>query len=868
MNWYKGSASAVIKNFKTSLEGGLKSEQAAKLLESYGPNTTASKRKESLFQIFLRQFKSPLIFILLIAAFLVVFIGQKTDAFVILLLVLINSIVGTIQEGRARNSLEKLKALIKSKILVRRDGKEVLISSEEVVPGDILVLHEGVKIAADARLVTVENLQIDESILTGESRPVVKITEAISGQDLIVGDQKNMAFAGTTIISGYGQAIVVATGFETELGKISKGLLTTSKVLLPLEKKVERLSRQIGLGVLGIAASVLIVGVVRGISLLEMTGAVVGLAVSVIPEGLPVVVTIVLAKGVWRMAHSQAIVRRMVAVEAMGAADTLLVDKTGTITTGQMMVSKVYFDGREIEVDGDGYDPLKPFELKGDFGQKLKKILTLTYLSIKADVVKDKDGWKPTGDTTEAAIAVFCRKAGLSKEQLEKQFVAKWLMPFDAKKRYSKASFKENGDEWTVFVGAPDFLEVELDLPKKFSNDYQSIVDGGLRVMGLVVFGPKKRLDGYAFVAIEEEVRPNVAQAVALAQKVGFKVAILTGDFPTTAKTIAQKVGIYKDGDQVLTGSQIEGMAKGELAGKIDSVSVFARITPNHKLEIVNAFKAKGHVVAVTGDGVNDGPALQAADLGIGIGSGTDVAKESSDIILADNDFSTIVSAIYEGRGIYLTLKKVILYLFSTSFGEVLVIFCAIALGLPLPLVAVQIIWLNFVTDGFLDVSLAQDPPKNYFGSSRFESKNLVDRLMIVRMVITGLAMLLITLPTFYYFLHTYDISYARSMALLVLSVTQWFNALNVRSRTRSIFTMSLTNNWVLIGAFVVVVGLQIFAFQTRLGNSFLHVQPLPLNHWLLAIGLSTVVIFFEETRKLTVKILLGRSKRTGEIAR
>ena len=594
----------------------------------------------------------------------------------------------------------------------------------------------------------------------------------------------------------------------------------------------------------------------RGIPIREIFGAVVGLSVSIVPEGLPVVVTIVLAKGVWRMAKAKAIVRQMAAVEALGAADTLLVDKTGTITTGNMQIKQIFLDGALFTVGGLGYVPEGDIKgLNPSSFEKLKNFLKLTYLSLKADVVKEDGKWKPVGDPTETAIAVLCRKVGLSKVKLQKEYRTVQAKPFDAKKRYIEATFAQGRQTWDVFVGAPDFLSKELKIDHKLLNEYHKLTSQGLRVVGIVIYGPReKQLFGYMLLAIDEEIRPNVNQSINEAKKAGFQVAMMTGDFPTTAKSIATEVGIFTDGNKILTGEEIEKIAEDELANHIDQVSVFARITPLHKLKIVSAFKKKGHVVAMTGDGVNDGPALQAANLGIGLGSGTQVAKDASDIVLVDNNFSTITAAIAEGRGIYITLKKVILYLFSTSFGEVLVITFAILVGLPLPLVAVQIIWLNFVTDGFLDISLAQDPSEGSLLAQKFQSKNLIDSEMLKRILLMGFTMLIVTLPIFYFYAIHSSLTYARSMALLVLSVIQWFNALNVRSSDRSIFKMPLTNNWFLVGALITVASLQFFAVQTPLGNKLLHTTPLTSSDWLLAIIVSSIIIIIEEVRKFYIR--------------
>src|SRR3989344_5271446 len=714
MSYYQKTAKEVCQELSVSAQEGLTLTQVSSRLKTFGPNILAQVKKETIFDIFVRQFKSPLIYILIFAAVLVLMFGQSVDALVILAVIIFNAVVGTVQEGNASNSLARLKSLIRHKAVVRRGGDEILVPSDEVVPGDILILYEGDRIPADARLIHSEGLKTDESILTGEAYTVAKSPDVLSRQNLVIGDQKNMVFAGTSIASGYAEAVVVATGFESELGKISKGLMETADVPLPLAQKITRLTHFIAWGVLVIAFLMLLIGLLRGIALREIFTAVIGLAVSVVPEGLPVAVTIVLARGVWRMARARAIVKQMAAVEAMGNADTLLVDKTGTLTTGQMIINKVYFGRTHFKISGQGYKP----EGRIEGGTQatlanLKKLLGLTYLSLKADVIfEEGSGFKPIGDPTEAAIAVLCRKLGFVKEDLEQEYQTIAAKPFDSRKRYIEAKFAGGDGQWEIYVGAPEFLSRDLKIDHDLSSDYQNLTQRGLRVVGIAVYGPREgQLWGHALLAIDEEIREHVKASVEKAKKAGLRVVMMTGDFPQTAQSIAREVGIFEEGDKVLTGADVERLPKEKLFEQLEKVSVFARITPEHKHKIVNLYKEKGHVVAMTGDGVNDAPALQAADLGIGLGSGTQVAKDASDIVLTDNDFSTITEAIREGRSIYLTLKKVILYLLSTSIGEVLVIAGAIFIGLPLPLVAVQIIWLNFVTDGFLVVALAQEPP-------------------------------------------------------------------------------------------------------------------------------------------------------------
>ncbi len=878
MSWYQKSASEVLGEWTVKQESGLDYDDAARRLKTFGRNELARREKETVFDIFVRQFTSPLIYILIFAALLVLVLGESVDAIVIIAVIVLNATVGTVQEGKAKQSLERLRSLTRHKALVRRDGKEVVISAEEVVPGDILVLKEGDRVTADARILTADSLKVDEAVLTGEAYAVNKKVEAISKDNLVVGDQKNMVFAGTSVVYGYCEAIVVETGIDSELGKISKELLETSDIPLPLAKKILKLTHFIAWGVFGIAFVTLIFGLAHQISFVEIVAVVIGLAVSIIPEGLPVAVTIVLARGVWRMAREKAIVRRMAAVEAMGNADTLLVDKTGTITTGQMVIKQIMFKGKMMKVSGKGYEPKGEIQYDGGVKETdFKKFLGLVYLSLKADVVKEEHGtWKPSGDLTEAAIAVLCRKANLSRKKLLSEFKTDFAKPFDAKKRYIEAAFTSGREKWHVLVGAPEFLSKKLKIDHELIKDYRILAANGLRVVGAAVYGPSKKnilpvgkqVFGYALLAIEEEIREEVRTSVAEAKKAGFRVVMLTGDFEETARAIAERVGIFEEGDLVLTGVDVEKLSEVELLSKIKKVSVFARITPDHKLKIVELFKKDKHICAMTGDGVNDAPALQAANLGIGLGSGTQVAKDSSDIVLVDNNFSTIVDAISEGRAIYLSLKENILYLFSTGFGEVLVISGAILIGLPLPLVAVQIIWLNFVTDGFFVVALAQDSPAKKQLKSREDvnSENLVDKLMIRRIVLMGGTMLFVALPTFIAFEKMFGEIYARSMVLVILSATQWFNSLNVRSRTRSVFEIPL-NNMYLTGAFVVVAILQFLAIQTSIGNRILHTKQLSFEHWILALILSTSVIWVEEIRKLAVRRrLFLRSKSAQKV--
>lgn len=863
--YYQKSTKEVCEELSVDTQTGLTTPIFRERLNSFGLNILARAKSESIFDIFLRQFQSPLIYVLIVAASLVLALGDILDAIVIIAVIVINSIVGTIQEGKARSSLARLRNLTRHRALVRRNGEEILISAEEVVPGDILILKAGEKVCADARIIKSDNLKTSESFLTGEALPVEKVERAIRGENLVVGDQKNIVFAATSIIEGYGEAVVFATGASSELGKISRELVETADVPLPLLEKVTKLTHKIALGVFLIAIATLAIGVARGVTFLEILSSVIGMVVSLIPEGLPVAVTIVLARGVWRMAKSHAIIRKMAAVEAMGGADTLLVDKTGTITTGKMVITKILFADREIEVSGKGYSPEGEIKASGNILNSIKNTLSICYLSLKADVVfSEHEGWKVTGDPTEAAIAVLCRKLGLSLEKLSKSYKCMTLNPFDHAKRYIEGNFTRGKETWKVYVGAPEEVAAKIKMNQKFIGDFHRLAKDGFRVVGIAVFGPGKgELFATMLLAIEEEIRPEVAVSIRAAKESGFRVVMLTGDFPQTVRSIAQKVGIISEGEEIMSGKDIEELTPVELAQKIEKVHIFARIAPEHKFKIVRAYQALGRVCAMTGDGVNDASALQAADLGIAIGSGTSVAKDAADIILVDNNFNTIVRAIFEGRAIYLVLKKVILYLFSTSLGEVMVISGSILIGLPLPVVAVQIIWLNFVTDGFFVVALAQDKPEVRLFEKFRESRDLVDDFMIKRIILMGSVMFLSALPVFIAYLENHSLIYARTMALLILAMMQWFNALNVRSRRKSVFTKGV-DVYIMI-SFVIVFVLQILVIETSLGNQLLHTVNLTFSDWLLAIAVSTSIIWVEEARKL-LGILKSPKKHTRPV--
>ena len=894
--WHNKELPAVLEALRTG-EEGLSANEAIRRLKEDGLNALPEAKADSLAVMFLRQFRSPLIYILLAASGIVFLMGEVIDGSIILVVLLFNAIVGTIQEGKAQNTLLALKKYVETTATVLRDGQELTIPDREVVRGDVLVLQEGEKIPADARVIATNNLKIDEASLTGESEPVSKTPEAIQKDTLAVPEQRNILFKGTNIVAGNGRAVVVATGQNTAIGKIAVQISTIDSEI-PLKANIRYLSRAIIAVVAVISAFLFVLGLIRGQDIVTIFTTVVSLAVSIIPEGLPIVITLVLATGVWRMSKRNALIKKLQAVEALGQARVIAVDKTGTITKNELVVREVYTDGKTFKIGGVGYEPKGSVELDGkmvDAANHSELLLAgkIAALCASARVTySEAEGrWRVSGDPTEAAIRVLGEKVGFMKDDLlrESPFVAE--LPFDYKLKYHATVYKVDNKNFLTVEGAPEAVlvlctQIRRDgesrpMRKQDKEELEAMLtkmsERGLRVVaGAVRDLPAGRqgkpsaltpdavrgLTFVSFFGMQDALRPEVAEAMERATAAGIKVVMITGDHKLTARAIAKDAGIWKEGDKVYTGTEIDEMSDGELAAKLEGVSVFARVTPEHKLRIVNAYKKRGEIIAMTGDGVNDAPPLVAADLGVAMGKiGTEVAKEAADIILLDDNFGSIVSAVEEGRSIYKTIKKVILYLFSTSLGEVLVITGALLLGYPLPILAAQIIWLNFVTDGFLDVALAMEPKEEGLLSAIFKKPNkyIIDGLMARRMVFMALPMALGTLFLFQGYFEA-DLPKAWTISLTTLAVFQWFNAWNCRSESKSIFQMDFFSNKFLLGATTLVIFLQILAVYTPFLQSILRTVPLSLSEWLMIIPVAASIVVVEEARKYLYRKKLSRT--------
>jgi Ca2+-transporting ATPase len=884
-NWHNLKIEDVITFFDTS-ETGLSQVEADLRLKKNGPNSLPQQELESYFGIFLRQFKSPLIYVLLLASIVVYFSGEITDSIIILVILFFNSIVGTVQEGRAQNTLRALNQFVKTQAIVYRDGKETVIPDWEVVEGDILHLQEGEKVAADARIIYANKLKTDESSLTGETGAVSKTEGIITNPNVTISDRKNMVFKGSSVVAGIGKAVVVGTALNTEIGTIAKEIKDI-EADIPLKAKIANLSQLIIIAVVTIALVIFFAGILTGKPLGLMFGTVVSFAVSIIPESLPIVMTLVLAAGVWRMSRQNVLVKKLQAVEALGQAQIIAVDKTGTVTKNEMMVKKLFLNDHFFDITGSGYEPKGEVFISDEAVDPLNHPELVLMGKISAYVSdarifyneQDKK-WGVMGDPTEAALLTFAQKIGHNKDELEKETPLIAEIPFDYSTKYHATVHKTSKGNILSVVGAPEVVlalceqewfadkEISLTNAKKaqLEKNLAIFMEQGLRVLAFAVDTDYKKslvgenisnLSFLGFVGIQDVIRKEAIDSVKRAEESGIKVIMITGDHKISAMAIAKEAGIFHDGDEVMTGAELDQMQEQLFLEKLKKTTVFARVTPEHKLKIIEAYKKLGVIIAMTGDGVNDALSLVAADLGVAMGGiGTEVAKEAADLVLMDDNFGSIVAAVEEGRSIYKTIKKVILYLFSTAFGEVLILATAVFSGFPLPLLPGQILWLNFVTDSFLDVSLGMEPKEKDLlkDGVRKPSKYIVDKTMVVRMFIMAIPMALACFAVFYLFAKA-DLIKARTLTMCTMAAFHWMNAWNCRDERKSVFQNSIFKNKILLLASVFVVTLQVAAVYSPGLQKLLHLVPLSMSDWLMILGLASSIVLFEETRKLFVRV-------------
>lgn len=878
--WHTKTISEILEKLGVS-ENGLDRDIALEHLKEYGYNSLPEGKTDSLFTIFLRQFKSPLIYILFAASIMVFLMGQIVDGTMILVVLFFNAIVGLVQEGRAQNTLLALRKFVETKATVVRDGKEIIISDKEVVPGDIIILSEGETIPADARIISSNSLKIDESAMTGESIPVEKNTQTLSNPNLTTGDQKNMVFRGTNIVVGNGKAIVVETGTQTVIGRIAKQV-STINTDVPLKASIEHMSKFVIIIAVSMSFVLFWFGLIIGKTPTEMFTVVVALAVSIVPEGLPIVVTLILASGVWRMSKKNALVKKLQAVEALGQARVIAVDKTGTITKNELIIQKLFVNNKMFEITGLGYEPHGGARLDGKRAYPINEPSLMlagkiaSYCSSARVMYSEDDNkWRIAGDPTDAAMLVMAQKFGIQKNELEESMPILSDITFDYKSKYHAVIYGDEQKQFLAIVGAPEVilnmstkiwhegLDKKLDFKEKeiLETQIREMSKQGLRVIAFAEASNISKdfnienLKDLTFVGLygmKDTLRPEVFGATQRANMAGIRVIMITGDHKITAQAIAKEAGIFKSDDMVITGEEMDAMSEDELIEKLDKISVFARVNPNHKLRIIKAFRAKGEIIAMTGDGVNDAPSLVAADLGVAMGGiGTEVAKEAADIILLDDNFDSIVSAVEEGRSIYRSIRKVIVYLFSTSLGEILVIAGSLIIGLPLPLLAAQILWLNFVTDGLMDVSLAMSPKDEGLLDSGAErsKKQLVDGEMMKRMFIMATPM---AIGTLFLFSINYqaDITKAWTISLTLLAMFQWLNAWNCRSDKKSFFEINPFSNMFLVYSTIAAIAVHMFVIYNPFMQRFLKTAALSVSDWLIIVAVAMTIVLVEEIRK------------------
>ncbi len=873
LSWHSESVDKVLE-FLHSQNAGLSKVEAEKRLEIYGQNIIVEARPVSHLNLFFKQFKSPLIYVLIIAAAVVTFLGDVTDSIIIFFVLLINSLLGFFQENKANQTLESLKQFSKGRAVVLRDGLEMEIDDSLVTLGDVIVLRGGDKVPVDGRLLNIQGLKLNESSLTGESEPVEKNME-VYGKETPLPERKNMVYKGTLVVAGEATAVVVAVGSNTLLGSIAEKLKSIDSEM-PLKVKIASLSRAIGIAVLVSVLIIISIGLFRGFELGEIFFTATAVAVSLIPEGLPIIITLILASGVYRMAKRNALIKNMQAVEALGQATVIAVDKTGTITKNELMIERVFVSDRDFKVLGSGFSPVGSITLEGntiDASNHTELIFAgkvATYCASSKIEYKEDGSINIIGDPTEAALLVFGEKVGFHKDELESEDKQVFSTPFSFEHKFHTTIHKSQGKFLLSVVGAPEeilsrvhkywtsngILDLNPEYLKNLNEKIEEYSSLGLRIIAFATFESNESffdienlppLTFGGFYAMADVLREEILESVLQVKESGIKVVMITGDHYGTAKAIAKQAGIYEEGDSVITGKEIDSLSIEELSIKLKDVSVFARVLPEHKLSIIEAYKLRGDVIGMTGDGVNDALSLQAAHLGISMGrGGTEVAKEASDVVLLDNNFKSIIAAIEEGRSIYLTIKKVVLYLISTSIGEFLSITVAIALGFPLLLFPSQILWLNLVTDGFFVVALAFEPGTSLKERRKADNTEIINKSSLLRAVFMGFTMMLGTLLLFYYESSNYKVW---TLSLTVLVVFQWFNAWNCRSNKNSAFYKTLSNKYLVVGLFG-SAALHLFALYTPFMNKVLKVVPLSGQDWLIIIMIASSILLVEELRK------------------
>ena len=927
VTWHALSAEEAVQQLETVQEMGLSSEEAKKRLEKYGLNQLQEKPRPTFFQLVLEQLKNFLIIMLIAASILSIVLGEYVDASAILAIVLLNAILGVVQESRAEEAFAALQKMAAPEAHVMRDGTRVTLPASELVPGDIVYLEAGNFVPADIRLIHTVNLKIDEASLTGESLAADKNAALVLDKESPIGDRKNTAFMGTVVTYGRGKGVVTSTGMNTQLGMIADMLQSVTNEETPLQRRLDQLGKTLGLAAIGVCAIVFIVGLAEGGAPLALFMTAVSLAVAAVPEGLPAIVTISLAMGMNEMVKRHALIRRLSSVETLGSATVICSDKTGTLTQNIMTVTRLWVDGQFIDVSGTGYEPVGDFYINNqkvdlDSYQAARTALWVGALNNDAKLEESKDSYGNTtirmiGDPTEGSILVAAYKAGAVSAELDESYPREKEIPFDSerKRMVTIHSIKNPSpedispfvddtrkDSYVIAVkGAPDIVlklcnryqpmedhtPVTMDDQKRneilAAND--AMTKNALRVLGVayrVVSEVSEQLNSedvekdlifVGLLGMIDPARPEVKPAIQEASQAGIRTIMITGDYPNTARAIAENIGLLQPGHQVMTGAQLDDTSDTDLAVVVEETDVFARVSPEHKMRIVDALKANDEVVAMTGDGVNDAPAIKRADIGVAMGiTGTDVAKQTADMVLTDDNYVSIVSAVEQGRIIYSNIRKFVYYLISCNLAEILVIFLPSALGpfIPLlmglppemlaPLAPIQLLWLNLVTDGApaLALSTEKGDPDIMMQKPRPPKEPIINNRMWVGVITQTVTITAVVLLAFWRGL-SHDIMYAETMAFLTLSLSELLRAYTARSETYPLFSIGVfSNKWMNLAVLVSAVLVLAVVYVPFL-NPIFKTEPLGWQEWTLILPLLIIPSIMAEL----VKWLQRRAERS-----
>ncbi|KYH35602.1 calcium-transporting ATPase 1 [Clostridium tepidiprofundi DSM 19306] len=866
--WFDKNLEEIFKELSVDIVEGLSSSEIEVRKNKYGLNKLATKKKKSILQLILAQLNDMLIYILIVAAVISALIGEISDAAIIGIVIIINAIVGVIQESKAEKALDALKKLSVPKAIVKRDGKLIEIESYEIVPGDIVIIDAGRYIPCDLRLIETANLKIDESSLTGESVPVEKDAKTrFESSSVPIGDQKNMAFMSTLATYGRGVGIAVATGMNTQIGKIANMLNEENDSKTPLQKKLDETGRFLGFSALAVCIIMFLIGMLQKRNLFEMFLTSISLAVAAIPEGLPAIVTIVLAIGVQRMIKNNAIVRTLPAIETLGSVNIICSDKTGTLTQNKMTVTKFYCDGSFEEIN------------KLNLQNPIHKLMLESFVLCNDASYSQ---YKETGDPTEIALLSAGVKFNIFKEEIEKIHKRVDEIPFDSDRKLMTTVNYFDGKYYVITKGAIDSLLNKcssiymnnkiITLNDEDRNNIMEISNKmsyeALRVLGTAykiipsehveIDSLEKDLTFLGIVGMIDPPREEVKDSINICNSSGIRTVMITGDHKNTALAIAKKLNIAENESQAISGIELDNMDDEDLSNRVDDLRVFARVSPEHKVKIVKALKSKGYIVSMTGDGVNDAPSLRIADIGVAMGiTGTDVAKGASDIILTDDNFSTIVSAIKEGRNIYNNIKKSVIFLLSCNIGEIFALFIAILFGWSTPLSPIHILWINLITDTLPALSLGVDTgDPDIMKLKPRKSNESLFKNSVVYLLLNGLLIGTLTLIAFTIGMNKFpdykeSLIYARTMAFVVLCISQLIHSLNMRSENKSIFQIGIFSNKYLIGSIIIGILLQISLLTIHTLAVIFKVTNLAIQDWIFVILLCLIPLILNEIIKI-----------------